>query len=182
MHYLISAAGKRILEHLASSSRTLYAFDFDGTLARIVRDRDAARMAEGIRLSLEELTAKAPTAAGHPPSTAPVAASTAAPGVDQATVIGIRYRHARRIDATPIVRHSTRRPLAASRGEAPTASSPVSTTANELVTPTSAVTTPAMIGRDSGAGGFAEGSIDPRRYRMVRVSSRVALSTCAGAR
>jgi trehalose 6-phosphate phosphatase len=62
MHYLMSAAGKRVLEHLTSSSRTLYAFDFDGTLARIVRDRNAARMAEGVRLSLEGLTAKAPTA------------------------------------------------------------------------------------------------------------------------
>lgn len=62
MHYLLSAPGKRTLERLASSNATLYAFDFDGTLARIVRDRDAARMAEGVRLSLGELTAKAPTA------------------------------------------------------------------------------------------------------------------------
>jgi trehalose 6-phosphate phosphatase len=62
MHYLLSAAGKRTLERLASSNATLYAFDFDGTLARIVRDRNAARMAEGVRLSLGELTAKAPTA------------------------------------------------------------------------------------------------------------------------
>jgi trehalose 6-phosphate phosphatase len=62
MQYLLSAAGKRTLSRLADSSATLYAFDFDGTLARIVRDRNAARMAEGVRLSLEQLTAKAPTA------------------------------------------------------------------------------------------------------------------------
>lgn len=35
-------------------------------------------------------TANAPTAAGQPPATAPVLASSAAPGVDQASVIGIR--------------------------------------------------------------------------------------------
>lgn len=34
----------------------------------------------------------APTAAGQPPATAPVAASSAAPGVDQAEVIGMRKR------------------------------------------------------------------------------------------
>jgi trehalose 6-phosphate phosphatase len=62
MQYLVSAAGKRILDRLASSSATLYAFDFDGTLARIVRDRNAARMAEGVRLSLGKLTATAATA------------------------------------------------------------------------------------------------------------------------
>lgn len=62
MQYLVSAAGKRILDRLASSSATLYAFDFDGTLARIVRDRDAARMTEGVRLSLGKLTATAATA------------------------------------------------------------------------------------------------------------------------
>ncbi len=37
---------------------------------------------------------KAPTAAGQPPWTAPALASTAAPGVDQAIVIGIRWRQA----------------------------------------------------------------------------------------
>lgn len=62
MQYLLSAAGKRALDGLASDSRTLYAFDFDGTLARIVRDRDAARMVESVRLALGALTAKAPTA------------------------------------------------------------------------------------------------------------------------
>jgi trehalose 6-phosphate phosphatase len=62
MQYLLSAAGKRALDGLASDSRTLYAFDFDGTLARIVRDRDSARMVESVRLALGALTAKAPTA------------------------------------------------------------------------------------------------------------------------
>ncbi len=36
------------------------------------------------------VTTNAPTAAGQPPATAPVLASRAAPGVDQASVIGIR--------------------------------------------------------------------------------------------
>lgn len=62
MQNLMSTAGKRVLERLASSRATLYAFDFDGTLARIVRDRNAAHMAEGVRLALGQLTAKAPTA------------------------------------------------------------------------------------------------------------------------
>ena len=62
MQYLLGAAGKRTLDRLAKNSATLYAFDFDGTLARIVRDRHAARMAESTRLSLEKLTAKVPTA------------------------------------------------------------------------------------------------------------------------
>lgn len=62
MRYLLSAAGKRTLEGLVSDRRTLYAFDFDGTLARIVRDRNAAKMVESVRLALGELTAKVPTA------------------------------------------------------------------------------------------------------------------------
>src|SRR5581483_3227172 len=37
-------------------------------------------------------TRNAPTAAENPPATGPVAASNAAPGVDQAIAIGIRYR------------------------------------------------------------------------------------------
>ena len=47
----------------------------------------------------------------------------------------------------PIVTHSASSPLAACSGVAPTARSPVRTTANELVNPTSAVTIPAVIGR-----------------------------------
>src|SRR3954469_14905159 len=39
-------------------------------------------------------TMKAPTAAANPPSITPVAASSAAPGVDQATAIGMRKRRA----------------------------------------------------------------------------------------
>jgi len=37
-------------------------------------------------------TAKAKVAAGQPPSGTPVAANSAAPGVDQAMVMGIRWR------------------------------------------------------------------------------------------
>ena len=42
--------------------RSLYAFDFDGTLAKIVREHHAARLASPIRLRLEELAKHAPTA------------------------------------------------------------------------------------------------------------------------
>src|SRR6478609_641900 len=69
--------------------------------------------------------------------------------------------------ASPMVRLAASRPLAAWAADAPTAESPVSTTANELVKPTSAVTTPARIGRESGAGGAADAAdasadMDPR--------------------
>ena len=94
-------------------------------------------------------TRNAPTAAGQPPSTSPVAARSAAPGVDHAAVIGIRYRHASTTHASPIVTQSARSPLAACAGVAPTARRPVSTTTKELVNPTSAVTIPAVIGRAS---------------------------------
>ena len=40
----------------------LYAFDFDGTLARIVRERHAATMTEPVRAALAELSGKAVTA------------------------------------------------------------------------------------------------------------------------
>ena len=59
------------------------------------------------------------------------------------------------MQAAPMVRLSASRPLAACAGVAPTASSPVSTTANELVNPTSAVTTPAVTGRPTDAPGAA---------------------------
>ena len=90
---------------------------------------------------------KAPTATGQPPSTVPVAASSAAPGVDQATVIGRRVQVARMMQPRPMVTLTARSPLDAWSGLAPTALRPVSTTMNELVNATSAETTPAEIGR-----------------------------------
>ena len=62
MKYLLSAVGKRSLDRLLESGTTLLAFDFDGTLARIVPDRDAAAMAKTVRGSLEELSAHTATA------------------------------------------------------------------------------------------------------------------------
>ena len=59
------------------------------------------------------VTMKAPTAAGHPPSTVPVEASSAAPGVDQATVIGIRVRQASTTQDRPMVTLTASSPLEA---------------------------------------------------------------------
>jgi len=61
MDYLLTEKGKSELEALLKA-RSLYAFDFDGTLAKIVRDRHAARLARPIRFWLEELAKRAPTA------------------------------------------------------------------------------------------------------------------------
>ena len=96
-------------------------------------------------------TAKAPTAAGQPPATAPVEASSAAPGVDQAIVIGRRVRSESTIEPRPIATLTAVSPLAAWAGLAPTACSPVRTTTKELEKATSAETTPAPIGAASGA-------------------------------
>ncbi|MEO6111416.1 MAG: trehalose-phosphatase, partial [Nitrospiraceae bacterium] len=41
---------------------SLFAFDFDGTLAKIVRDRHSAQLGRPIRLWLGELAKRAPTA------------------------------------------------------------------------------------------------------------------------
>lgn len=91
-------------------------------------------------------TRNAPTAAAHPPSTAPVVTSRAAPGVDQATVIGSLDHHASTTVPTPMRIVTAMRPLDACAALAPTADSPASTTTNELVNATSADTTPAEIG------------------------------------
>jgi len=61
MHYLLSASGRRQLDRLAGSP-SLYAFDFDGTLARIVRNHQNAQLARPIREGLVELGKRAFTA------------------------------------------------------------------------------------------------------------------------
>ena len=93
------------------------------------------------------VTTKAPTAAGHPPSTAPLEASSAAPGVDQATVIGRRVVTDSTIEPSPMRIVTASSPLAAWAGVAPTAVRPCRTTTKALVKPTRAVTTPAATGR-----------------------------------
>jgi hypothetical protein len=91
------------------------------------------------------LTAKAPTAA-EKSSVAADASSNAAPGVDHANASGMRYRKLSTIASTPWTTHSARSPDAACADDAPTATSPAMTSANELANPVTAATIPAAIG------------------------------------
>ena len=61
MRYLLSASGRRRLDQLAGIP-SLYAFDFDGTLAGIVRHHQDAQLARPIREGLVELGKRAVTA------------------------------------------------------------------------------------------------------------------------
>lgn len=61
MDYLLTEAGRNDLTALLNV-RSLYAFDFDGTLAKIVREHHAARVSRPIRFWLVELGKRAPTA------------------------------------------------------------------------------------------------------------------------
>ncbi len=58
-------------------------------------------------------TRKAPIAAGKPPAAAPVAASSAPPGVDHAAETGMRVQRLRPIPATPMAIDSAINPEAA---------------------------------------------------------------------
>jgi trehalose 6-phosphate phosphatase len=58
---LFSDSGLAQLEEL-SRARALYAFDFDGTLAEIVRERDRAQVRPAVLQTLRELSRLAPTA------------------------------------------------------------------------------------------------------------------------
>ncbi len=62
MRDLLSAPGKRLLDRLAGQAGALFAFDFDGTLARIVQDRHGAGLSEPTRQALHALAVVAPTA------------------------------------------------------------------------------------------------------------------------
>ncbi len=62
MQDALSASGKRVLDRLVGQAGSLFAFDFDGTLARIVQDRHAAGLTGPIREALSALAATAPTA------------------------------------------------------------------------------------------------------------------------
>ena len=61
MDHLLTEAGRIDLGALLKV-RSLYAFDFDGTLAKIVREHHAAKLSRPIRFWLEELGKRAPTA------------------------------------------------------------------------------------------------------------------------
>jgi hypothetical protein len=89
------------------------------------------------------VTRKAPTAAENPPSTSPAEASRAAPGVDQAMLIGIRVIRLISTPQTPMVIESAIRPDAACAGLAPTARSPGTTTV-ALAKPTREARMPAV--------------------------------------
>ena len=62
MQDVLRAPGKGVLDRIAGQPGVLFAFDFDGTLARIVQDRDAAVLTQPIRDALQVLAGKAPTA------------------------------------------------------------------------------------------------------------------------
>lgn len=61
MKKLFTANAIKLLESL-SFTPTLYAFDFDGTLSRIVQDPSAAVISKGMDLLLQELSTYAPVA------------------------------------------------------------------------------------------------------------------------
>ena len=61
MEYLLTDRGRSELDTLLTV-HSLFAFDFDGTLAKIVRDHHTAQLGRPIRLWLGELAKRAPTA------------------------------------------------------------------------------------------------------------------------
>ncbi len=61
MKYLFSETGMRVLESL-TFTKTLYAFDFDGTLAPIVGTPDEVRMSRELNKLLKDLAARVPVA------------------------------------------------------------------------------------------------------------------------
>jgi trehalose 6-phosphate phosphatase len=61
MKYLFSEVGQQVVEAL-SFTRTLYAFDFDGTLAPIVKDPKHARIPSETARLIQTLARKAPAA------------------------------------------------------------------------------------------------------------------------
>lgn len=61
MKSLLGEIGRQRLQALANA-RSLYAFDFDGTLTKIVRDRRAVRLSRRVRMQLNELSRHAPIA------------------------------------------------------------------------------------------------------------------------
>ncbi len=76
----------------------------------------------------------APTAEEKLPSGVVDVASRAAPGVDQAIVIGVRSPIANTMKPNPIVTHRTASPEVACSASAPIAANPAKTTANDHVT------------------------------------------------
>ena len=61
MRHALGEIGRQQLQALAGV-RSLYAFDFDGTLTKIVRDRRTVRLSSRVRIQLNELSRYAPIA------------------------------------------------------------------------------------------------------------------------
>ena len=61
MRHALGEIGRRQLQALAGM-RSLYAFDFDGTLTKIMRDRRAVQLSRRVRMQLNELSRHAPIA------------------------------------------------------------------------------------------------------------------------
>lgn len=61
MKSLLGEVGRQRLQALANA-RSLYAFDFDGTLTKIARDRRAVHLSRRVRMQLNELSRYAPIA------------------------------------------------------------------------------------------------------------------------
>src|SRR3984957_20670109 len=100
-----------------------------GEMAAIARPNGRFRPAATIKAPQIR---KAPTAEEKPPLTAPVVASKAAPGVDQAPDVGMRDHRLSTMPTRPIAMASAISPEAASASVAPTAVSPLRMTAKEL--------------------------------------------------
>ena len=88
-------------------------------------------------------TMKAPTACPMP-KPAPAEASTAAPGVLQATMTGLRHQSEGSAEHSPMPMPSAQTHDAISSGPAPKARAAWNTMATELVKPTSTATKPAV--------------------------------------
>ena len=113
-----------------------------GVVRRPVTQRPSGRQNPAITINAP-LSRKAPTAAGKPPSIDAEVARRAAPGVDQATLIGIHVRRLRKTPHNPIAIDSAMRPDAASADDAPAPFKPCTITAKELAMPTKAESKPA---------------------------------------
>ena len=86
---------------------------------------------------------KAPTASAKPPAGMMDAAISAAPGVDQAQLIGIRFQSDSKTPQSPMAMETAISPDAAWDGLAPIATKPCSTTAKEEAKPTTPANSPA---------------------------------------
>jgi hypothetical protein len=97
------------------------------------------------RISNKAQMMNAPTASAKPPAGMMEAAISAAPGVDQAQLIGIRFHNESKTPQSPMAMETAISPDAAWDGLAPIATKPCSTTAKEEAKPTTPANSPADI-------------------------------------